>query len=59
MDSMENAYSFVDDCQSFPNKIKSWEKVIKAILRQTLECALFIQEYTQQGFASKSCLIGQ
>ena len=51
LDSMQNVYSFLDDIQAFPEKIKSLEDVIRAILQQTFECALFIQEYTGCGFA--------
>jgi len=49
---MEHVYSFVDEIQSIPDKVKSLEKVIKTILQQTFECAIFIQDYSGLGFAS-------
>jgi hypothetical protein len=52
MTAMENVYSFVDEIQSIPDKVKSLDKVIKTILQQTFECAIFIQEYAGLGFAS-------
>ena len=55
--SMENVYSFVDELTVFPEKIKSLEDVIKKILQQTFECAMFIQEFAGCGFASMSCCI--
>jgi hypothetical protein len=50
--SMEDAYSFVDIVKSVPEKIKTLDNVIKAILQQTFECAIFMQEYWGSGFAS-------
>lgn len=49
---MNNAYTFVDDVASLPEKVNSLENVIKAIVQQTFECALFIREYCGRGFAS-------
>jgi hypothetical protein len=54
MASMENVYSFVDELQSLRDKNKTLDKVIKLILQQTFECAIFIQEYAGRGFASAS-----
>jgi hypothetical protein len=52
MTSMENVYSFVDEIQSLRDKNNTLDKIIKLILQQTFECAIFIQEYTGRGFAS-------
>jgi hypothetical protein len=52
MASMEDVYSFVDEIQSLREKNKTLDKVIKLILQQTFECAIFIQEYAGRGFAS-------
>jgi hypothetical protein len=52
MAAMEHVYSFVDEIQFIPDKIKSLERVIKTILQQTFECAIFIQDYSGLGFAS-------
>jgi hypothetical protein len=50
--SMENVYSFVDEIQSLRDKNPTLDNVIKLILQQTFECAIFIQEYVGSGFAS-------
>ena len=48
---MADVYSFVDDID-FLDKIKSLEDKTMAIVKQTVECALFVQEYTSTGFCS-------
>ncbi|KAJ7185080.1 WD40 repeat-like protein [Mycena pura] len=50
---MADVYSFVDDID-FLDKIKSLEDKTMAIVKQTVECALFVQEYTSTGFCSRS-----
>lgn len=52
MASMADVYSFVDELKTVPDKINILENVIKSILQHTFECAMFIQEYSGQGFAS-------
>ncbi|KAJ7618707.1 hypothetical protein FB45DRAFT_840460 [Roridomyces roridus] len=52
--TMDEVYSFVKDLDFLPQKIKSLEQQASAIVKQTVECALFIQEYTQHGFGSQS-----
>ena len=47
---MEDVYTFVDDVKSFPSRLSSLEETIKKILFQTIECSLFIQEYSGRGF---------
>lgn len=54
MASMENVYSFVDDIQTVPDKIERLDDIIRDVLQQTFECAMFIQEYLGCGFASLS-----
>lgn len=51
--AMENVYSFVDVLQTFPEKIKILEDTITKILTQTVECAIFIREYSGNGFAGR------
>jgi hypothetical protein len=47
---MESVYSFVDAIQSnVAEKVKVLENVIKKIFAQTIECAMYIQEYSKQG----------
>jgi len=48
---MENVYLFVDTVQEVPDKLVALEHVITGILKQTVECAIFIREYTGHGFA--------
>ena len=50
--SMEKVYSFVDEIQAVRDKNTTLDSVIKLILQQTFECAIFIQEYAGMGFAS-------
>jgi hypothetical protein len=48
--TMEDVYSFVDTIQSLPCKLQLLENIIAKILKQTVECAIFIREYTGHGF---------
>ena len=48
--TMESVYSFVEAIQSVPDKLEILEEVIVKILKQTVECAIFIREYTGHGF---------
>ncbi|KAJ7480990.1 hypothetical protein FB451DRAFT_1130765, partial [Mycena latifolia] len=50
VETMDEVYSFVKDVNFLHEKIKSLEDKSSAIFKQTLECALFIQEYTGHGF---------
>ncbi|KAJ7209403.1 hypothetical protein C8J57DRAFT_1484281 [Mycena rebaudengoi] len=52
--TMVDLYSFVGDTEFLTEKIKSLEDNVLAIVKQTLECALFIQEYTVNGFCSRA-----
>ncbi|KAJ7323644.1 hypothetical protein DFH08DRAFT_1029250 [Mycena albidolilacea] len=47
--TVDEVYSFVCDIDSLPEMIRSVEDKALAIVKQTLECALFIQEYTVHG----------
>jgi hypothetical protein len=51
---MANVYSFVEDIDFLAERIKSLEDKVLAIIKQTVECALFIQEYIVNGFCSAS-----
>lgn len=50
---MEDVFSFADDVQTLPDKLKHLENVIIKILLQVVECTLFIQEYTGHGFSGE------
>ncbi|KAJ7861134.1 hypothetical protein B0H14DRAFT_2576276 [Mycena olivaceomarginata] len=52
--TMADVYSFVEDVDFLSEKIKSVEDKAVAIVKQTVECALFIQEYTANGFVSRA-----
>jgi hypothetical protein len=47
---MEKVSSFVDVIQSnVAEKVKILEDTIRRIFVQTIECSMFIQEYSKQG----------
>ena len=48
---MEDVCSFVDDVKSIPNKLQHLEDIIGDILKQIVECTIFIREYVGYGFA--------
>jgi hypothetical protein len=48
---METVFSFVDTIRDFPNKLQRLEDIIADILKQTVECMIFVREYTGHGFA--------
>jgi hypothetical protein len=49
--TMEDVFSFVDAIESFPEKLTVLEETILKILHQTIECSIFIREYTGNGFS--------
>ncbi|KAG1813834.1 uncharacterized protein BJ212DRAFT_1482194 [Suillus subaureus] len=51
---MEDVYTFVDDVKSFPSRLAPQEEIIKKIMFQTIECMLFIQEYSGHGFGRRA-----
>jgi hypothetical protein len=51
--TMEDVYSFVEASDSFQNKVQLLEETISRILKQTVECAIFIREYTGHGFTGE------
>jgi len=53
-ETIETLFGFVDSLPDNKNKIIELEKVIKAVIQQTLECMLFIQEYFKCGFGGKN-----
>ncbi|KAJ7832405.1 hypothetical protein B0H14DRAFT_2364748, partial [Mycena olivaceomarginata] len=50
VETMRDVYAFVEDVDFLPEKIKSLEDKALVIVQQTVECALFIQDYTDTGF---------
>lgn len=56
--TMIEVYDFVEDVEALPQKIKRLENIVLEIAKQTLECAIFIREYTGHGFSGiKICFI--
>ena len=55
--TMESVYSFVKAIQLVPDKLEILEEVIVKILKQTVECAIFIREYTGHGFGGNDYII--
>ncbi|KAJ7127610.1 WD40 repeat-like protein [Mycena epipterygia] len=54
VDTMVDAYSFVEDVSSLPQKIKRLEDRALAIVQHTVKCAEFIQDYTNaSGFSGR------
>ncbi|KAJ6586716.1 hypothetical protein B0H10DRAFT_2197960 [Mycena sp. CBHHK59/15] len=51
--TMVEVYSFVEETEFVSQKIKRLEDTVLAIVKQTAECAIFIQEYTGRGFCAK------
>ncbi|KAJ7108208.1 hypothetical protein C8R44DRAFT_298178 [Mycena epipterygia] len=58
VETMNNVYSFVEDLDavtlSKEIKLKGLEDSALAIVKQTVECALFIQEYCGNGFCDRT-----
>jgi hypothetical protein len=48
--TMDDVYSFVEASESFQDKVNLLEDTISRLLKQTVECAIFIREYTGHGF---------
>ena len=55
--TMESVYSFVEAMRSVPDKREILEEVIVKILKQTVECAIFIREYTGHGFGGNDYIV--
>ncbi|KAF7364352.1 WD40 repeat-like protein [Mycena sanguinolenta] len=53
IDTMTDVYSFAKDVDFLSDKITRLEKAVEEITRQTLECAIFIQEYIGEGFSGR------
>jgi hypothetical protein len=51
--TMVEVYSFVDEVDFIPEKIKRLEESLLGIARETVECAIFIHEYMGHGFSGR------
>ncbi|KAJ7176322.1 hypothetical protein C8R43DRAFT_975442 [Mycena crocata] len=52
LQTITDTYSFANDTDFVAAEIKSLEDKVFVILKQTIECAFFIEEYTVHGFRS-------
>ncbi|KAL5531915.1 hypothetical protein ACEPAF_5478 [Sanghuangporus sanghuang] len=48
--NMRDAFMFVSDVQSLPNKAANFQGPITGLLKQTIECCLFVRQFTSQNF---------
>ena len=53
VNAMEDVYLFVEASESFQVKVHVLQRTIDKILKQTVECAIFIREYTGHGFGGE------
>ncbi|KAJ7154878.1 WD40-repeat-containing domain protein [Mycena crocata] len=51
--TMVDVYSFVQEIQKLRDTIKRLEATVLAITKETVECAIFIHEYTRLGFLGR------
>ncbi|KAL5521321.1 hypothetical protein ACEPAG_9245 [Sanghuangporus baumii] len=48
--NMRDAFMFVSDVQSLSNKVANLQGPITGLLKQTIECCLFVRQYTSETF---------
>ncbi|KAL5501079.1 hypothetical protein ACEPAH_9466 [Sanghuangporus vaninii] len=51
--SMDDAFAFVRDVETLPDKSASLQQAIVGLLKQTVECCLFISRYTSRSFLGR------
>lgn len=51
---MSDAFDFVQDVQKLQDRALHLQKSIDGLLKQTIECCIFVCQYTSQGFIGKS-----
>lgn len=56
MGSMDDAYSSIAEIRSIRDQTTRLKRAIEAIISETFECAMFIQEYAGHGFSSVSSM---
>ncbi|KAL5523364.1 hypothetical protein ACEPAF_1631 [Sanghuangporus sanghuang] len=50
---MSDAFAFARDIQALPNKASSLLRPIGGLLKQTIECCLFVRRYTSRNFVGR------
>ncbi|KAJ7150443.1 hypothetical protein C8R43DRAFT_494588 [Mycena crocata] len=53
VNTMVDVYSFVQDVEKLCDTIKRLETAVLNIMKETVECAIFINEYTKRGFLGR------
>ncbi|KAH8096646.1 hypothetical protein BXZ70DRAFT_328161 [Cristinia sonorae] len=53
VETMDNAYGFIAVLKESPDLFPRLEAIVEATLKETLECAMFMQEYCSVGFMSR------
>jgi hypothetical protein len=48
--SMVDLFSWVQETEALPGKVKQFSSTIKLMVAQAKECAIFIKDYAQQCF---------
>ncbi|KAL5500935.1 hypothetical protein ACEPAH_9322 [Sanghuangporus vaninii] len=48
--NMDDAFTFVHDVQTLPHKTVSLQQTITGLLKQTIECCLFVSGYAKRSF---------
>ncbi|KAL5512428.1 hypothetical protein ACEPAG_3420 [Sanghuangporus baumii] len=51
--NMDDAFAFVCDVQGLPRKTVSLQKAIVGMLKQTIECCLFVSRYASRSFLKR------
>ena len=54
---MTDIYGLADTAQAMQDLTPPLDSTVKLILEQTIECAIFIQEYYGSGFAGQYILL--
>ena len=51
--TMKDAYAFTCDVLSLPDKVATLNQSIDGLVKQTIECCLFVEKYARHGFTSE------
>ena len=54
---MQEAFTFVDDLKKLSENVRTLQEPIIGLLKQTVECCVFIREYASHGFVGKSVVL--
>ncbi|KAL5498176.1 hypothetical protein ACEPAH_2306 [Sanghuangporus vaninii] len=53
LQAMNDAFEFALNVQTFRDKAVTLQRPIEGLLKQTIECCIFVREYTSRGFAGR------